>query len=84
MRTRVIRIGNSQGSRIPKPLLKEAKLSGEVDLEVGDSHIVIRPVEHPRQGWEESFRLMADRGDDQLLDPDLTGRTRWDEEEWEW
>ena len=70
--------------RIPRPLLKETALSGEVDLEVGDSHTIIRPSEHPRQGWEESFGLMGERQDDRLLDTDLTGRTRWDHEEWEW
>jgi len=81
---RIIKIGNSQGIRIPKPLLEHAGLGEEVELEVQDNCIVIRPVEKPRQGWEEAFRVMAEHGDDQLLDEDLTGRTRWDEEEWEW
>jgi hypothetical protein len=37
----------------------------------------------PREGWDESFRLIAIRGDDALLD-DVTGLTSFDETEWEW
>ena len=84
MRTRIIKIGNSQGIRIPKPLLEQTSLDGEVELEVRDNQIVIRSSQYPRRGWKESFRAMAEHGDDELLDKDLTGRTRWDEEEWEW
>lgn len=84
MRTRIVKIGNSRGIRIPEPLLEQAGLGGEVEMEVQDNQIVIRPVEHPRRGWEDAFRLMAEQGDDRLLDEDLTGRARWDEEEWEW
>ena len=84
VRTRIIKIGNSQGIRIPKPLLEQAGLRQEVELEVQDSRILIRPVESPRQNWEDKFRVMAEHGDDRLLYEDLTGLTRWDEEEWEW
>ncbi|MBJ6800324.1 hypothetical protein [Geomonas propionica] len=34
-----------------------------------------------REGWEEKFRLMAEQGDDNLLDEDFV-QTKWDEEEW--
>ena len=34
MTTRVVRIGNSQGVRIPKPLLEQAGLTGEVEMVV--------------------------------------------------
>jgi len=36
----------------------------------------------PRAGWAEQFRLMAERGDDKLLDEPVP--TAWDETEWEW
>lgn len=84
MRTRIIKIGNSQGIRIPKTLLEQAGLAGEVELEIQDHQLVIRPVEQPRQGWEEAFRVMAEHGDDQLFEEDLTGHTAWDKVEWEW
>jgi len=84
VRTRIIKIGNSRGIRIPKALLEHAGLSEEVELEAQQNQVVIRAVGKPRQGWEEAFRAMAEHGDDQLVDEDLTGRTSWDEEEWEW
>jgi antitoxin MazE len=84
VKTRIVKIGNSQGIRIPKPLLDESGLDGEVELEVQVNQIVIRGVRHPRQGWEEQFRLMAERGDDKLLDEEAVSLSQWDEEEWEW
>jgi antitoxin MazE len=84
VRTRIIKIGNSQGIRIPKSLLEHSGLGEEVELEAQHNQILIRSVAKPRQGWEEAFHAMAERGDDQPLDEDLTGRTRWDEEEWGW
>jgi len=35
----------------------------------------------PREGWDEAFRAMAERGDDHLLDESLS--TAFDEPEWE-
>jgi antitoxin MazE len=84
MKTRIIKIGNSQGVRIPKVLLEQSGLSAEVELEVQDAQIIIRSAKRPRQGWEEAFCAMARHKDDRLLDPDLTGQTRWDEDEWQW
>ena len=58
--------------RIPKVLLDQAQLGDEVELEVGDAHIVIRRVARARQGWENQFELMAAQGDDLLLDTSLS------------
>jgi antitoxin MazE len=84
MKTRIVRIGNSQGIRIPKPLLEQAGLPDEVELAVEDSTIVIRPLRRPREGWAEQFRSMAKAGDDKLLDADTVRTSRWDGSEWEW
>lgn len=84
MKTRIVRIGNSQGIRIPKPLLEQSGLGEEVELEVAEGRITIRAASRPRQGWEAAFRAMAERGDDALLDPGAAGASGWDEEEWEW
>ncbi len=84
MRTNIIRIGNSQGIRIPKLLLEQSHLGTEVELEVEDGNIVIRSASHPRQGWEEKFRLMAENGDDKLIDASLCEQSEWDKDEWEW
>jgi antitoxin MazE len=84
MKTRIIRIGNSQGIRIPKLYLQQTGLNEEVELDVQDKEIVIRSVGHPRQGWAEAFRTMAEQGDDQLLDKGLGSQSSWDEAEWQW
>lgn len=41
MNTSIITIGNSKGIRIPKPLLKESGLSGEVDIRAAKGKISI-------------------------------------------
>ena len=84
MRASIVRIGNSQGIRIPKVVLEQTGLHGEVDLEVKDEKIIISPVKKPRQDWDRQFKLMAARGDDKLLDSEVVSLTSFDEEEWEW
>lgn len=84
MRARIVKIGNSQGIRIPKIVLEQSKLKDEVEIQVQDEQIVITPLPKPRAGWDEAFKEMAEHGDDKLLDAPLTSLTRWDEEEWEW
>ena len=84
MKSQIIQIGNSQGIRIPKLYLQQTGLQEEVELDVKDREIVIRPVGHPRQGWTEAFRLMVEHGDDQLLDKVSFNPSSWDEAEWQW
>ena len=84
MKTHIIKIGNSQGIRIPKPLLEQADLSGEVEIYATDSALVIRPIKPPRAGWAASFKEMARRGDDVLLDDASPSLSQWDEDQWEW
>ena len=84
MRTRIVKIGNSQGIRIPKLLLERSNLAEEVELEAEDNRIIISSTKQPRHDWERAFREMAERGDDSLLDGDSVAQTRWDEDEWHW
>ncbi|MBC8019458.1 MAG: AbrB/MazE/SpoVT family DNA-binding domain-containing protein [Verrucomicrobia bacterium] len=84
MRTNIIRIGNSQGIRIPKILLEQSRLGTEVELEVENEMIVIRSATRPREGWKEKFRLMSESGDDKMIDEGPGDQTEWDKEEWEW
>ena len=68
MKTRIVRIGNSRGIRIPKPLIEQTGLDGDVELAVRGNTLVIGPATHPRAGWAEAFRAMAQNGDDRLID----------------
>lgn len=82
IKARLVKIGNSRGIRIPKVLIDQIGLGTEVEIAIKDKELVIRPSGHPRQGWDEQFRKMAERGDDQLLDNYVP--TKWDETEWTW
>jgi antitoxin MazE len=84
MKARIVPIGNSQGVRIPKPLLEESGLAGEVEISVKNGALVIRAAKKPRAGWPAAFREMARRGDDALLDAAPPNLSSWDEDEWEW
>jgi antitoxin MazE len=84
MKTRIVAIGNSQGIRIPKLLLEQTGLSGEVEISAEENALVIRAARKPRAGWAAACREMAERGDDVLLDGGSPSSSSWDEEEWEW
>jgi antitoxin MazE len=84
MKTRIVRIGNSRGVRIPKPLLDQTGLQGEVEIRAEDDALVIRAARKPREGWDAAFREMARRGDDAPIDDAPLGLSTWDEDEWEW
>ncbi len=83
MRAQIIRIGNSQGIRIPKTILEQVGFKKEVELEVENDQIVIKRAKTMREGWKEAFQKMARRGDDKLLNEDIINN-KWDEEEWQW
>ena len=82
MKSRIVRIGNSRGIRLPKVLLKEAQLADEVELEAEPGRIVIRRASRPRAGWAAGARRMRERDEERLLD--ATTPTRFDEKEWKW
>ena len=82
VRSKVIKIGNSRGVRIPSALLEQAGLSREVEMIVEGKRLIIRPASSPRQGWGAHFSAMAEAGNDLILDEAVP--TRWDEEDWVW
>lgn len=84
MRVHLIRIGNSRGIRIPKAVLDELGLEGELDLEIRSGKLVLSRARRPREGWDEAFAAMAKRGDDRLVDGEQLDASSWDDEEWEW
>jgi antitoxin MazE len=84
MRARIVKIGNSQGIRIPKPLLEQTGIMEDVELDVDKNQIIIRPVSNPRDGWDDAFKAMADRGDDTIIDEAENISHSWDDDEWQW
>ena len=80
--TRIVRIGNSRGIRVPKALLEQAQLPVEVELRAEPGRLVVRASRPTRGGWSDAARTMHEHGDDCLLDAAAT--TRFDDEVWEW
>ena len=68
MKTRIIRIGNSRGFRVPKVLLDQAQLPEEVEVHAARGRLVIQAARGPRFGWAEEAKVMRARGEDRLLD----------------
>lgn len=81
-KTRIVRIGNSRGIRVPKLLLDQAQLPDEVELHAEPGRLVIQGARRPRTGWAEAARAMVKADHDGLLD--APSATRFDGEEWEW
>jgi antitoxin MazE len=82
MKTKLIRIGNSRGVRIPKPLLEQSGLEGEVRLRVVEGGILVEAEKSSRAGWSAAAAEAHERGDDHLLEQPLP--TQFDDSEWEW
>ena len=80
MKTQIIQIGNSQGIRIPKVLLEESRISGELDVELHPNGILIRNAHGPRAGWDDAFKAAED---DDLSSSDGPANA-FDKKEWQW
>ncbi|WP_416652741.1 AbrB/MazE/SpoVT family DNA-binding domain-containing protein [Candidatus Pseudothioglobus sp. Uisw_086] len=54
---KIIKIGNSQGIRIPKPIIALANLENiELDFVVLDSGLLITPDKKARVGWTNNVK----------------------------
>ncbi len=81
-RTRIVRIGNSRGIRVPKALLEKAGLPQEVEVHAQPGRLVVSATTRPRSGWAAKARAMHQRRDDELLNPGT--RTEFDDTHWRW
>jgi len=83
MKTRIVQIGDSKWIRIPKSMLEQIGLQGEVEIRAAGETLVICRTRKIRAGWAAAFRKMARRGDD-VVDTSLPCLSSWDMDEWEW
>lgn len=79
VRAKLVKIGNSRGVRLAKPLLELAGLVDEVEIEASPGVLTIRPSAHPRAGWAEAAASFQPEG---LIDE--MSATRFDDDEWAW
>ncbi len=83
VKTKVVRIGNSRGIRIPKVILDQYHINDEVELETKEDCLIIKSSHTARDGWGKAFKKMHEDQDDIfLMDDGITNE--FDEDEWEW
>lgn len=85
MQLQLRRIGNSQGVILPRPMLQQVGIENEIDLEVTDGAIILRPAKpHPRAGWDEAFAKVTEAV--HTPDNDLFNgiSNTFDQTEWQW
>ena len=81
MRTRLVRIGNSRGVRLPKAVIDQVGLGDDIDLRIEDGSVIITSVARPRATWADAARELR-KTEAGLFDPPSS--TRFDEDEWVW
>jgi len=85
--TTLTKIGNSQGIRIPKPLIKQAHLENvNLELEVLENGLLIKPVNNTsRESWTKNIEQVMlsnkDSHDEALLEDFLNDS---DLEDFQW
>ena len=70
MRVTLVKIGNSQGIRIPKAVIEQVGLEKDIDLVVSDEGIILRPVKRLRGNWEAAATSCHKAGEDNLSEWD--------------
>jgi antitoxin MazE len=83
MKVEIVRVGNSRGIRIPKPILEQCGFTRSAELTVEDGQLVISPDRRPREGWEEAFQAAGPATRDELLLDGLPPND-FDLEDWRW
>jgi len=83
MKIELVRIGNSRGIRIPKPLIEQCGFGNTVELHVEQNRLVIAPGRSLRQGWREAFAATKSSVPDSILLEALPPN-EFDAEEWTW
>ena len=74
MRALVRKLGNSAGVIIPKPILSQigVETGDDLDLSLEEDRIVLAPVKrHPRAGWRDAAKRIAEAADDSLVWPEF-------------
>jgi predicted XRE-type DNA-binding protein/antitoxin component of MazEF toxin-antitoxin module len=80
VKTRLVRIGNSRGLRLPKPLIEQLGFEDEVEMRTEGGALVIRPARSARAGWADAAAHLVAVGEGAL---DTGVGTRFDADAWE-
>ncbi len=82
----LVKIGNSQGIRIPKPLIQQAHLEGkELDIQVVNQGLLVTPSRKPREGWKKAIEAMlSNKEPEATTDSEWLDATLTSDEDLEW
>jgi len=83
MKVELVRIGNSRGIRIPKPIIEQCGFGDTVELRIENDRLIITPNCPARQGWEEAFRAAGPAENDEL-ELGMLPPNEFDRESWRW
>ncbi len=83
MLVELVRIGNSRGIRIPKPMIEQCGFGERVDLRMERDRLVVSPDHPPRSGWAETFRAAGSAASDEVP-LEAAPSNKFDREEWRW
>ena len=83
MRTELVRIGNSRGIRIPKPIIEQCGFGETVEVRVERDCLIVSPERRPRQGWSDTFGASGPAVADEFM-LEAAGSNDFDSEEWKW
>lgn len=76
------KIGNSSGILLPKSMLQACGITTEVEIEVQDKTIILKPVLSHRTGWEAAFAAAVAAGDEPEADLFNGLANQFDRTEW--
>jgi len=81
----LVKIGNSQGIRIPKPLVDQAHLEGkELKLQLVSGGLLISPQSGVREGWKEAIEQSIATHGPELVDEEWLDLPLSSDDELEW
>ncbi len=79
MEATIIKIGNSRGLRLSKPILDKYNIKDKVSLILEEDKIILKPIPEPRKGWEKAFQEMHLNNDDVLIINDVFDEENFEE-----
>ncbi|MBF6057262.1 MULTISPECIES: AbrB/MazE/SpoVT family DNA-binding domain-containing protein [Thiomicrorhabdus] len=79
MQTMLRKIGNSRGIIIPSSIIEQLNIENEVDMNIKDGTLVLKPSNTLRKGWFDNYNSNDD------VEP-LSEMTdlESEQEDWEW
>jgi len=83
--THLVKIGNSQGIRIPKPFIEQAQLQNcELELQLVNNGLLITPIKKARDGWKNSVDTTLLKFGSENLDTEWLDSSLTEDDEIEW